>query len=98
MKIQEKQVKSGKHLWKNGESGNPNGRPRGSRTIAIEIIYRVFNNFGQQKFETEMKELVQKNPVAFYLKFIQPIQPKEIDLGNIDENPLRIVIEDAKTS
>ena len=71
------------HLFKTGNPGGP-GRKKGSRSIAMEIIFDEFNKHGRKKFREEMKKLVQLNPVAYYIKFILPIQPKEFQLTGKD--------------
>jgi len=78
--------------WKKGQSGNPKGRPAGSRTVAINIIFKVFNKYGAKGFEKQMRELAQNNPAAFYLKFIQPIQPKDISFISDGEDSLEVKI------
>ena len=70
-------------MFEKGKSGNPSGRPAGAvspKTIAINIIFSAFEECGAEKFKQQMKELADKNPVAFYLKFIQPIQPKDFNI------------------
>jgi len=97
--IPKEKRKAGNPNWVNGKSGNPHGRPLGSRTTAIDIIYRVFNEFGAEKFEKEMKELASKNPIVFYLKFIQPIQPKEMSItppGSAMSFEIKITPSEAK--
>jgi hypothetical protein len=81
-------------LFEKGNPGGP-GRHKGSRTIAIEIIYKAFNECGAKKFESQMRELAAKNPVAYYLKFIQPIQPRDISFSEDSMKGKRIIIEDA---
>ena len=58
--------------------------------IAINIIYKVFSE-NKEAFEEDMKRLCEKNPTAFYLKFIQPIQPKDVNLLS-EDGPLRIEV------
>ena len=76
-----------KNVFKKGNPGGP-GRPKGTRSVALEIIYEVFDKYGKAGFRKEMVALVKKNPVAYYLKFIQPIQPKEFELSGRDGAPL----------
>ncbi len=61
------------------EKGNPGGpgRPRGSRTLAVDIIYEVFEQYGAARFKEMMKAEVNADPVKFYSKYINPILPKE---------------------
>ena len=89
--------KAGNPNWLPGKSGNPHGRPRGSRTVAIEIIYKMFSKYGKKAFAQEMRKLVKQNPVAYYLKFIQPIQPKDITFLAGDKDIKSIEIKINKT-
>lgn len=84
------------HLFKPGNPGGP-GRHKGSRTVALEIVYDVFNKYGKKDFRKKMIELVKSNPVAYYSRFIEPIQPKEFQLTGKDGGlPLKVIFEDAK--
>lgn len=67
-----------------GVSGNPAGRPKGSKTIAQDIIFKVFEEYGKEEFEKKMIEEVKNDPVKYYTERIKPIQP---DLTKDDENP-----------
>ena len=70
-------------------AGNPGGgRPKGSRSIAIEVIFKVFEKHGKKDFEKEMIDICKKNPVAYYLKFVQPLQPKSVNLTDDEGNNL----------
>ncbi len=83
------------NIIKPGECRNPNGRPKGSRSKPIEIIFELFNKY-QDNFKKEMETLVKRNPVAYYLKFVEPLIPKEIKHLGDAENPVKFIIEDAK--
>jgi len=78
--------------FKKGKSGNPEGRPKGARMLAINIIYKVFNQHGAEGFEKGLIKLAKLKPVAFYLKFVQPIQPKDLsfDAGDMGDGVLEI--------
>jgi len=72
------------------------GRPKGSvspKTIAINIIFNIFEEFGQHEFRKQMKEMCMKNPVAYYLKFMEPIQPKDIKIAPSEGNEMSFEIK-----
>jgi hypothetical protein len=50
----------------------------------------------QDKFEVEMNKLAEKNIVGFYLKFIAPLQPKEMNIAGKDGGAINVNINDAK--
>lgn len=61
---------------------NREGRPKGSvqdRMVAINIIMAIMKKRGE-KFHKEMSALADKNIVAYYLKFVKDLQPKQIEL------------------
>jgi len=82
--------------FEKGVSGNPEGRPKGSRTEANNIIFRVFNEVGKEPFEKIMREKCLADPEAFYHIYVKPIQPIE-KAGNSDDEsdnaPRKIIIE-----
>jgi superoxide dismutase len=74
------QFRSPKTLEPNGPVGN-----------LIKQKFKTYSDF-KDKFKEEMNILCSKNPVAFYLKFVQPIQPKNIELSSNEVNPLQVQI------
>lgn len=71
--------KQGKHLFKAGQSGNPNGRPKGQRNkLGEEFIQTLADDFrthGQQ-----VVEKVRVEHPEVYLKTIAQIVPKAIEV------------------
>lgn len=79
-------------MFEPGKSGNPSGRPKGThKTAAIDIIFKVFNE-NKEAFEKEMYRLCKDKPVQFYLKFVEPLQPDSIEIGNLESEPLIIKV------
>ena len=75
-------------IWKPGQSGNPLGKPKGlvnsDRSLAMKVIFRLMQKHGE-RFEIEMDKLAEQNIVAFYLKFVAPLQPREFKLDTSDK-------------
>lgn len=49
-----------------------------NRSAAIETIFEIFEE-NKKKFKEVMKAECEKDPEYFYRKFVQPLQPKEIE-------------------
>ena len=66
--------------WKPGQSGNPVGRPRGSRNklgeAFIQDMYEAWKTSGQEVLTRVIKE----EPAAF-LRSMVALMPKEMDLN-----------------
>ena len=75
VQTQEKQQKKEKHLWKKGESGNPNGRPKGSVSITTEIKARMLKVFPEKsaKITTEDGKKIKKIKKPYLQKIIETI-------------------------
>lgn len=70
-----------KPAWKPGQSGNPNGRPKGSRNRLCEnFLDGLMSDFQKHGRDTFVKAR-EANPVA-YLRMIADLVPKEFDLGD----------------
>ncbi|HHC19303.1 MAG TPA: hypothetical protein ENK81_02735 [Euryarchaeota archaeon] len=75
--------------WEKGQSGNPGGRPKTDKGIAIKIILRMMAKHGD-KFEAELEKLANKDILKFYNDYVAPVQPKDIKLVGDEDEPIII--------
>ena len=63
--------------FKKGQSGNPKGRPKGSRNrLTDSVLKKIANDFATNG--DEILERVRKEEPALYLKFILSLLPREL--------------------
>lgn len=67
------------HLWKPGQSGNPQGRPKGSRNkLGEAFIADLYADWLENGMETVMR--VREEKPDQYLKVVASILPKQVDV------------------
>jgi hypothetical protein len=87
-------TKQGKHAqlkapWKKGMSGNPNGRPKGSRNVLSQAVFTDLLNYYEENGNglRIIDHVAKENPVAF-LQLIVRLMPRhatlEITGGNVE--------------
>jgi hypothetical protein len=85
-----------------GQSGNPNGRPKGSPNkipADVRALLMCFVNDGFEKFEKDFDSLTPKQYCAVYLKLLALVLPKpqpEPEEREPVEYVLRMVTPDGK--
>jgi len=77
------------HLWKPGQSGNPNGRPPGARSkLSAAFIKALSDNFEKHGVDTVDKIREEKPDV--YLNVIGKLMPKLMELSGPDGDSIPI--------
>ncbi len=79
-----------KFKWKKGQSGNPAGRPKGSRTKLAEHFLADMQA-DWQEHGTEVIARVREERPDQYLKVVASILPKEL---NVNTNPVEELTDD----
>jgi len=70
--------------FKQGESGNPGGRPKGSKNLTSrevkELVLGVLEkNFSGRKIASDLRELSGKQRIDVFLRLAQLVLPHETD-------------------
>ena len=88
------------HRWQPGESGNPRGRPPGTRTTGrglclgvLDLLLQKTEN--QDKIRDALQGALDRNPLQFFRTFIFPFD-RSLPPGSVDSGPpasVRIIME-----
>jgi len=87
-------------MFKKGESGNQNGRPKGAKDKTTSEIREVFKEIVEgnlNNIDTWLKDIATENPakaIELFLKLSEFILPKlkSIDLTTSDEDNQTIIV------
>lgn len=82
------------HLWKAGQSGNPRGRPKGSRTKLGEMFVAALQADFNEHGADVIKRVREEKPDA-YLKVIASTLPKDL---NVNVNSMSEMSDDELAS
>ena len=77
--------------YKQGQSGNPAGRPVGAVSVKTKIIDMLFKPIQDDpdKLHDDLSEQYHLSPSMYFLKFIAPFVPKEMKIENTEvERPV----------
>ena len=88
LKLAPGEITPGKHRnlrepWKPGESGNPAGRPRGSRHKLSEVFLGEVCTAWQEQGRAAIDAMIAKNPADF-VRVVASLVPRQFDLSPQD--------------
>ena len=75
--------KAGSTKFKKGQSGNPAGRPRGSKNkftqVLVDLVFDIEKELTEKK--KGLKDCAEQDPKWFYEKFLSKLLPKPVDVS-----------------
>ena len=93
---------SKEHLWKKGESGNPEGRPAGTPNKATTEIKEAYVNLihgNLGEIQGWLNRVAQKDPakaIDLLLRLSPFVLPKKSEVDMNLENPIQIIVPPKK--
>ena len=90
------------HLWKKGESGNPEGRPKGSPNKATQEIKDAYINLihgNLPEIQGWLNRVAERDParaIDLLLRLSPFVLPKKQEVDMNIENPIQILIPKPK--
>ena len=100
-KNRDKQIKPGQ--FRPGQSGNPDGRPTGSKNHdGLQAVLSMLKDLvskddNLKKLEETLQEELNKHPMRFYRSIVMPLFPRNISIEgslNLKETPLNELSND----
>lgn len=82
--------KTGGKNFESGKSGNPDGMRKGAKQAANDFRDWCFTLFKENKNDLKKTILSDDETKMQFLKLLVSMVPKELDLGNKDNEPLMI--------
>jgi len=96
--VQSSQKQSKPWEFKPGESGNPEGRSKGSvggRQLSLMTLDKIVGKVkNQTRLAVELQKSFDSNPLTFMKTFIMPLLPKQTELSGKDGKdlmPLKLI-------
>ena len=89
----EKPKRTGKHLFQPGQSGNPKGRPIGSRQKLSEGFINALSEDFAQHGKATIRKMREEKPDA-YVRVVADMVPKDVNLNVSAQNAFLALFSD----
>lgn len=80
--------------WKKGQSGNANGRPKGSKNkFNQDIVQMILKIHGDlEKQGKGLKQIAKQDPKWFLENFVKPMIPRHQQFSGTDGEPIQVQV------
>jgi hypothetical protein len=88
---------NGNKAWVKGKSGNPRGRPKGSKNLYTkDLISQILKIEKKLPMQKKLLALAEDNPQWFYEKIWTRILPRNVEMDVRASEALQVIVKNYK--